>query len=447
MQNISPLAPDPQAQNYANRLDNLLSESGAPINNRSMIYSAPAVPQQQMPQQPMTNITPTTNPQLAVNPASIPTTQSYAAQAVASSQEPIPTMVPPRNPQMTLSAAVQGSAEPTAPAVGSTATMPGQAPLPNAAMMAGTPMPQPMPQQMPQPMPQQMPQPMPQQMPIAQPAPAPMPQQMPQPMPQQMPTPAPMPEPQPAPVPIPTPTPMPATPEPVPAPSPAPAPAPAPAPSAPAEPQTPVNSNPPAPAPDAQPMADLSTKKVAPKPNPLSNLSPEMIQQIVKATKVNTVLEDDETVETIKPAYITELEQDLSADMNNEDAGQSKMAALMSNELKDDEVTIEASKIERPKEVALEPEPEVELPDVLKGALENVATDNPNVNYATDEEIAEAEAEAEAEAAAAAEAAKKAQENGETTSTIGEASFMDTDAQANNEGDGLGATGPQMAAQ
>ena len=415
MQNISPLAPDPQAQNYANRLDNLLSESGAPINNRSMIYSAPAVPQQQMPQQPMTNITPTTNPQLAVNPASIPTTQSYAAQAVASSQEPIPTMIPPRNPQMTLSAAVQGSAEPTAPAVGSTATMPGQAPLPNAAMMAGTPIPQPMPQQMPQPMPEPMP------------------------------TPAPMPEPQPAPVPIPTPTPMPAAPEPVPAPSPAPAPAPAP--SAPAEPQTPVNSNPPAPAPDAQPMADLSTKKVAPKPNPLNNLSPEMIQQIVKATKVNTVLEDDETVETIKPAYITELEQDLSADMNNEDAGQSKMAALMSNELKDDEVTIEASKIERPKEVAPEPEPEVELPDVLKGVLENVATDNPNVNYATDEEIAEAEAEAEAEAAAAAEAAKKAQENGETTSTIGEASFMDTDAQANNEGDGLGATGPQMAAQ
>ena len=226
MQNISPLAPDPQAQNYANRLDNLLSESGAPINNRSMIYSAPAVPQQQMPQQPMTNITPTTNPQLAVNPASIPTTQSYAAQAVASSQEPIPTMVPPRNPQMTLSAAVQGSAEPTAPAVGSTATMPGQAPLPNAAMMAGTPMPQQMPQQMPQPMPQ----PMPQQMPITQPAPAPMPQQMPQPMPQQMPqqmpTPAPMPEPQPAPVPIPTPTPMSVAPEPVPAPSPAPAPAP-----------------------------------------------------------------------------------------------------------------------------------------------------------------------------------------------------------------------------
>lgn len=192
------------------------------------------------------------------------------------------------------------------------------------------------------------------------------------------------------------------------------------------------------------PIADLSTNKnkLAPK-NPLNTMSQEMIQQIVKATKVNTVLDDDEVVETIKPAYITELEQDLSADMHAEDGVQNKIAMQMSNELKDDELTIAASKIEQPKVVEVaQPEPEVELPEALQAALNDVSSENPNINFATEEEIAEKEAELAAE-----EAEKEAAQKDENNVNLVQGEDEETDeAPKNTIGDGLGATGPQMAA-
>ena len=473
MQNITPIPPDKLAPNYASRLNDLLNESGAPAGRpEGMIYSASAVPQQ-APQQPIINQAPTPNPQISVNPASIPTTQRYAAQAIANQPAMMPTAIPPRAPQqMTLSAAVQGAAAPSAPAVGSTATLPGQAPLPNAAAMAGVPNMQPntmpMAAQMPT-QPVQMPVQAAQvpQAPVAQ-APTQMPTQ-----PVQMPVQAPT---QPvqapamptqsvaAPASTPTPAQMPAQPTQAPAqqaqmpvqtaqlpqaPA-AQAPAPqTPAAQAPAQtPQAPATQAAPAPAEPTQatmhPIADLSTNKnkLAPK-NPLNTMSQEMIQQIVKATKVNTVLDDDEVVETIKPAYITELEQDLSADMHAEDGVQNKIAMQMSNELKDDELTIAASKIEQPKVVEVaQPEPEVELPEALQAALNDVSSENPNINFATEEEIAEKEAELAAE-----EAEKEAAQKDENNVNLVQGEDEETDeAPKNTIGDGLGATGPQMAA-
>jgi hypothetical protein len=82
--------------------------------------------------------------------------------------------------------------------------------------------------------------------------------------------------------------------------------------------------------------------------NPVANMSPEMIAQVVNATKVRSDHNEGEVVESIKPAYITELEEDLSADMDALGGDKNSMAARMFDELKDDEMTIAASQMGRP---------------------------------------------------------------------------------------------------
>ena len=92
--------------------------------------------------------------------------------------------------------------------------------------------------------------------------------------------------------------------------------------------------------------------------NPVANMSPEMIAQVVNATKVRSDHNEDEVVESIKPAYITELEEDLSADMDALGGDKNSMAARMFDELKDDEMTIAASQMERPVVKQQEEKPE-----------------------------------------------------------------------------------------
>ena len=92
--------------------------------------------------------------------------------------------------------------------------------------------------------------------------------------------------------------------------------------------------------------------------NPVANMSPEMIAQVVNATKVRSDHNEDKVVESIKPAYITELEEDLSADMNALGGDKNSMAARMFEELKDDETTIAASQMERPVVEQQEEKPE-----------------------------------------------------------------------------------------
>ncbi len=92
--------------------------------------------------------------------------------------------------------------------------------------------------------------------------------------------------------------------------------------------------------------------------NPVANMSPEMIAQVVNATKVRSDHNEDEAVKSIKPAYITELEEDLSADMNALGGDKNSMAARMFEELKNDETTIAASQMERPVVKQQEEKPE-----------------------------------------------------------------------------------------
>ncbi len=310
-----PAAFERRRQSNERLMEELLNEGQPAPRSAGEAYSAPQAPADSVP-----------NPQLANNPAMTATGQQFAAQAIANqANNAAPVTIPPKQPNITLSAALQGSAQPSQPKPGSTATMPGQ-PTPPPAM--------PMPPQMP-PTPQQ---------------PAPTPQQ-PAPTPQQL-----------------APQAQNATPN-----------------------NSPQQASPqvaqPAPTPQ-QPAPQQVAAKPASKKNPVNNMSPEMIAQVVQATKVNTVHDEDEVIEAIKPAYISELEEDLSADMNDLDGAKNTMAARMFNELKDDEITIAASQMERPviKEAAEIEEPEVELPDVLKDALTHTDEQNPNINYSTGEE-------------------------------------------------------------
>ena len=122
-------------------------------------------------------------------------------------------------------------------------------------------------------------------------------------------------------------------------------------------------------------------------------MSPDMIKQVVKATEVKN--NNEEVVESIKPAYITELEEDLSADMNDLGGAKDSMAARMFDELKDDEVTVAASHIEHPTELAQKEEggEEAELPDALKGVLDSADAPNPNISLSTGEENEDTEEE------------------------------------------------------
>lgn len=327
-----PEAFERKRQSNERLMDELLNEGQPAPHAAGQAYSAPQQPAASVP-----------NPQLANNPAMTATSQQFAAQAIANQNNNMqPVTIPPK-PTMTLSAALQGSAQPSAPKPGSTATMPGQ-PTPPPAIPNMPPMPQNMPMP-PQPTPQQQsaPQPM-----------APQPAPVPQPKPQQQPAPQPA------------------------------APAPQPAANA-----TPTNS----PQQASPQVANPAPQKAAPKPaiknNPVNNMSPEMIAQVVQATKVNNH-DDDEVVEAIKPAYISELEEDLSADMNDLGGAKNTMAARMLDELKDDEITIAASQMERPviNQPEEEKEEEVELPDALKDALSHsdVGGQNPNINFSTGEE-------------------------------------------------------------
>ena len=315
-----PAAFERRRQSNERLMDELLNEGQPAPHAAGVAYSAPQAPAASVP-----------NPQLANNPAMTATSQQYAAQAIANQgNNAQPVTVPPKA-NMTLSAALQGSAQPSAPKPGSTATMPGQ-PTPPPAMPNMPPMPQnmPMPPQQ-QPIPQAAPQ-----------QPAPQAPQQPQPAPQQAAA-------------------------------------------------TPTNSPQQASPQVAQPAPQKPAAKPAAKKNPVNNMSPEMIAQVVQATKVKTVHDDDEVVEAIKPAYISELEEDLSADLDNLGGAKNTMAARMLDELKDDEITIAASQIERPvisEQAVTEEEQEVELPDALKDALNHsdVNEQNPNINFSNGED-------------------------------------------------------------
>jgi Response regulators consisting of a CheY-like receiver domain and a winged-helix DNA-binding domain len=328
---IAPLD-DPEArerkrQSNERIMEELLNEGQPAPHAAGQAYSTPQQPANTVP-----------NPQLANNPAMTATSQQFAAQAIANQNNNTqPVSIPPKA-NMTLSAALQGSAQPSAPKPGSTATMPGQ-PTPPPAIPNMPPMPPNMPMP-PQPMPQAAPRP-------AQPAP-------------QQPTPQ-----QPAPQPAVAPTPQPAT-------------------NA-----TPTNSPQQASPQVANPAPQPAAPKPVAKKNPVNNMSPEMIAQVVQATKVNNHA-DDEVVEAIKPAYISELEEDLSADMDALGGAKNTMAARMLDELKDDEITIAASQMERPviNQPEEEKEEEVELPDALKDVLSHsdVGGQNPNINFSNGEE-------------------------------------------------------------
>lgn len=331
-----PEALERKRQSNERLMDELLNEGQPAPHAAGQAYSTPQRPTASVP-----------NPQLPNNPAMTATSQQFAAQAIANQDNNTqPVTIPPK-PTMTLSAALQGSAQPSAPKPGSTATMPGQ-PTPPPAIPNMPPMPQniPMP---PKPASQPAPQPQP-----MTPQPAPQPQPVPQPKPQQQPAPQ-----QVAPAPQPT-----------------------------------INATPTNSPQQASPqVANPAPQKAAPKPviknNPVNNMSPEMIAQVVKATKVNNHA-DDEVVEAIKPAYISKLEEDLSADMNDLGGAKNTMAARMLDELKDDEITIAASHMEHPviNQLEEEKEEEVELPDALKDALSHsdVGGQNPNINFSTGEE-------------------------------------------------------------
>ena len=285
---------------------------------------------------------------------------------------PMPQQMPPQAPQpvrmgppMTLSAAVQGNAMPTPPMPGSTATLPGQPAQPSMVPQA---------QAAPQPMPQQMPQQAPQ-------APAPVAPTMQGP--QQV--------------------------------------------AAQPSPNSPQQASPQATQPVAQSVPENTPpapKPAAPakKSNPVANMSPEMIAQVVKATKVRSDYDEDEVVESIKPAYITELEEDLSADMDALGGDKNSMAARMFDELKDDEMTIAASQMERP--VVKQQEEEVtdddaDLPDALKDVLSNTDNMNPNISYSNGDE----------------------EEDGEEDASV---TVLQAANEAMAEGDGMGPTEPEM---
>ena len=160
----------------------------------------------------------------------------------------------------------------------------------------------------------------------------------------------------------------------------------------------------------------------AKKSNPVANMSPEMIAQVVKATKVRSDYDEDEVVESIKPAYITELEEDLSADMDALGGDKNSMAARMFDELKDDEMTIAASQMERP--VVKQQEEEVtdddaDLPDALKDVLSNTDNMNPNISYSNGDE----------------------EEDGEEDASV---TVLQAANEAMAEGDGMGPTEPEM---
>ena len=160
----------------------------------------------------------------------------------------------------------------------------------------------------------------------------------------------------------------------------------------------------------------------AKKSNPVANMSPEMIAQVVKATKVRSDYDEDEVVESIKPAYITELEEDLSADMDALGGDKNSMAARMFDELKDDEMTIAASQMERP--VVKQQEEEVtdddaDLPDALKDVLSKTDNMNPNISYSSGDE----------------------EEDGEEDASV---TVLQAANEAMAEGDGMGPTEPEM---
>ncbi|MBR0134225.1 hypothetical protein IJM16_03085 [Candidatus Saccharibacteria bacterium] len=94
---------------------------------------------------------------------------------------------------------------------------------------------------------------------------------------------------------------------------------------------------------------------------------------------------EPEPVAAIRPAYVTELEEQLAGDMKKKD--ESEMSALMAAELADDEITQNAQQreVEILKEDAKKAatETKVAMPDEILQALENVSpvsnSDNPNI--------------------------------------------------------------------